>query len=135
MTAAALAALAALAGLAIALFFALADRGRIAPDTRILPAFCRLDERRCGTVLRHPHARLLGVPNYAPGIVYYLVVLAAGILPLPDAAATALQVLSWCVVAAGVFLTWSLFAVIRVRCPLCLSAHAINVILALILSL
>ena len=126
--------LVALSGLAISLYFALVDSGRLRPDTPIVPSFCRLDERRCGVVLRHPHARLLGIPNYGAGIGYYILLLVREAVPFPPPWDAALVVVSWCVVAAGVFLAYSLLAIIRVACPLCLAIHGLNLLLALIIS-
>lgn len=124
----------ALAGLVLALAFALMDAGRVRPDARVLPAFCRLNDRQCSLVLRHPHARLFGLPNYAAGIGYYALVLLNVIVPFPPPWDIALVILSWCVVGAGLFLFYSLLAVVRVNCVLCFAAHGVNLLLALMLS-
>jgi uncharacterized membrane protein len=85
-------------------------------------------------VLRHPHSRLFGLPNYSAGIGYYVLLLLNAFVPFPPPWDIALVTLSWCVVGMGLFLFYSLLAVIRVTCVLCLAAHGVNLLLALMLS-
>ena len=45
-----------------------------------------------------------------------------------------LIVVAWFTVALGLFLAYALFFIIRIPCPLCLTGHAINWTLAVILT-
>jgi len=124
-----------LAGLYIALYFTLLAYGRIWSGTRMVPAFFRMGGGACSTVLKHPDARLFGLPNSLVGIVYYAGIATAtvifGVTRMPALIVGA----SWAVVGAGVFLVYSLIARVRTSCRLCLASHLINLLLALALSL
>jgi uncharacterized membrane protein len=45
-----------------------------------------------------------------------------------------LTIVAWGTVAFGVYLVWSLVFVIRVPCSLCFVAHALNLVIALVLT-
>lgn len=123
-------------GLYIAAYFTLVYYGLLAPSTKLMPSVCRLKDRSCQTVLTTKYARLFGVPNSLLGVVYYLaliVLVSGGWTAGP--VASALIAAAWFAVAVGFLLVYSLFFIIRIPCPLCLAGHAINLLLALLLTL
>ena len=123
-------------GLYIAAYFTLVYYGLLRPSTRLMPSVCRLKDRTCQTVLTTKYAHLFGVPNSLLGVFYYLaviVLLSAGWTSAP--VGTALIAAAWFAVAVGFLLVYSLFFIIRIPCPLCLAGHAINLLLALLLTL
>lgn len=127
----------ALAGLAISAYFLLIFYRVVRPGAPGVPTFCRLSERTCESVVFTRDGRLFfGLPNSLFGVGYYLLVLfgaAARLLAgrflgldlaLAGAAATVL---------VGAYLTWSLLAKLRVPCTLCLTSHAMNALIAVLL--
>ena len=122
-------------GLYIAAYFTLVYYGLISANTRLMPSVCRLEERTCQTVLSTKYARVFGVPNSLLGVLYYLSVIAivsAGwtVAPITNA----LIAVAWFTVALGLYLAYSLFFIIKIPCPLCLTGHAINLALAILLT-
>ena len=120
----------------IAAYFTLVYYGLIRADTRLMPRVCRLEDRTCQTVLGTRYARVFGVPNSLLGVCYYVMVIAllsGGFTAEP--VATALIVVSWFTVALGMFLVYSLFFIVKIPCPLCLTGHAINLALAILLTI
>lgn len=126
--------LSALIGLYISAYFTLVYYRKIKPDTLFIPAFCRLDENTCQLVIRHNDARVFWIPNFVLGIVYYIMILL--LLVVPDFAFlyTGLLYVSWLNVALAIYLIHSLLFVVKILCPLCLAAHAVNIIIAFILT-
>jgi uncharacterized membrane protein len=123
----------AFAGLVVAVTMLLLTRGVLSSGSRWLPGVCRMDADSCARVVNHPHARILGVPNALVGVVFYAAVIVAAFSG-GEGLLTVVRVLSLFAVAASVFLTWSLIAVVRRPCPLCITAHAVNIVLALLLN-
>jgi uncharacterized membrane protein len=122
-------------GLYIAAYFTLVYYGVIAASSKLMPNVCRLEERTCQTVLGTKYARVFGVPNSLLGVLYYLTVillLSAGWTA--GAIATATIAVAWFTVALGAFLAYSLFFIIKIPCPLCLTGHTINLLLAVLLT-
>ncbi|MEK6303985.1 MAG: vitamin K epoxide reductase family protein [Acidobacteriota bacterium] len=123
-------------GLYIAAYFVAVYYGVLEASTRLMPRVCRLEERTCQTVLHTPYARVFGVPNSVPGVLYYvavIVLLATGWGV--GAIGVTLVAVAWFTVLLGFFLAYSLLFIIRIPCPLCLTAHTINLALALLLTL
>jgi uncharacterized membrane protein len=118
-------------GLYIAAYFTLVYYRVIEPRSRLMPRVCQLKDQTCRTVLETPYARVFGLPNSALGVLYY-----AGLITivLTGQLATSfgllLIVVSWFTVALGLFLAYALFFIIKIPCPLCLAAHAINTLVA-----
>lgn len=119
----------AIVGSADALYFSLVSAGRVEPDAKWVPRFCRMDRASCGTVLHTAYARLFGVPNSTLGLGWFSF-LAAGLLL---EAATPVRVP--CAVLLGpatVAATYSVYLAsvlrwrLRVSCVLCYVAHATN---------
>ena len=122
-------------GLYIAAYFTLVYYGLLGANTKLMPSVCRLEERSCKTVLGTKFARVFGVPNSLLGVLYYLIVIAA-LLGAWTAApvSVALITIAWFTVALGAVLAYSLFFIIKIPCPLCLTAHTINLTLAILLT-
>jgi len=122
-------------GLYISTYFTLVYYGILSAESRFVPQVCRLEERTCQTVLSTPYARVLGLPNSLLGILYYvstLAILFGGWLV--GAVGLAVVVLAWFTVALGAYLVYALLFIIRIPCPLCLTSHVINVVLAFLLT-
>ena len=103
----------------------------VKPDTRWIPPVCRLGENACALVVFTPQARVFGPPNAVLGLVFYVVLAAAALEGGLDAPSIRLAMLgaTGATVALGLFLTYSLLFVIRVKCVLCLSSHVVNLAL------
>jgi uncharacterized membrane protein len=129
----ALLAVCAAAGFAISFHFLMLHARRIDPGDARLPRVCRWERGDCERVLGHPDARLVGVPNAVPGLVYFTALLLGAAGVLPAGAWAWLEVAAWAAVAAGVYLTYSLFRRVRVRCALCLASHALNLAILLLI--
>lgn len=120
-------------GIAIAIYFALVIRGTIASDAKLVPRFCRMEPERCLTVLGHPDARFFGVPNAFVGIFFYLLVMATAIAGRGNTLRQVAVIAAWIAVTSGVYLTYSLLKKIRVPCFLCIVAHGLNLLIALLM--
>ena len=122
-------ALAGLGFLNASYFTAIAYRW-IQPDARWIPSFCRMGERTCSSVVFTPSARVFGPPNSLLGQLYYAalgVTLASG--RLTGSVLDAFVAVAAVTVLLAAYLTYSLLVVLRVPCPLCFTAHGINVVL------
>lgn len=120
-------------GAVISAYFAAVEFGLVDVQSRRVPRFCRMQEEGCTRLLRSTDARLFGVPNALVGLLYYVALLVVGIhhdalddlmgfLVLPGLLSVVL----------GIYLTSRLLIVHRVRCPLCLATHCINLLLFVI---
>lgn len=123
-----------LIGLYISSYFTLVYYGKILPENRLIPSFCSFDEKTCRLVIFHPHARIFLLPNFVLGIVYYLLVLLMAFSGTDTVLSGGLLYASWLTVIVAIFLSYSLFFVVRIVCPLCLAAHGINILIACILT-
>ncbi len=121
-------------GFLISLYFALVHRNTIRPDAQWIPAACRLDEQSCGSILRTPEAKIIKIPNFYLGIVYYIGLIVLSFVPsfIQDFILE-LRVVSGFTVFVGIVLTYSLIWRIRVPCALCFTSHAINLVLFIVL--
>ena len=135
-----------LAGLLNALHFTLAYYGRVKKARWVPPTLCAREGSNCVAVVRTFYARVFGLPNSLVGIAYYLVLigwlLAGG--GQASAAGTAIWVhgVWWLLVVAsgvavmlGLYLIHALWRILRVHCPLCYAAHAVNTLLLVLLIL
>lgn len=122
-------------GLYIAAYFTLVYYGLVGANTKLMPSVCQLEERSCMTVLGTRYARVFGVPNSLLGVFYYLTVIAVLLFgPTAALVSFALIAIAWFTVALGIVLAYALFFIIKIPCPLCLTAHAINLTLAILLT-
>ncbi len=127
----------AVVGLGISTYFTGVAYRWMRPDTRWIPAFCRMGERTCASIVFTPRARVFGLPNSVLGQLFYLALLAGLPLGLLDRPALFLLYLgaSLATVALAVFLTYSLLFITRVPCVLCFTSHGINTVILLLLIL
>ena len=137
----------ALVGLADSLYFTFAYYGRIRKARWVPEILCAREGANCLTVLQTPYARVFGLPNSLLGIVYYLVLLAAMIenhfsrerwyvhstyfeIPLLKGL---LILISAGTIVLGFYLIYALRRKLHIDCPLCYTAHAINVAILMLL--
>lgn len=124
-----------LLGLAISSYFTAVAYRWVSPQSRWIPAFCRMGEKTCASIIDSPRAKLLGIPNSVLGQFYYLAVLTAvatGTLREPPFYSFLLAAAA-ASVAAGLFLTYSLLFLTRVPCRLCFTSHFLNLCILLLL--
>ncbi len=136
-----------LAGLADALYFTFAYYGRIKKMRWIPEILCAREGSSCVTVVQTPYARVFGVPNSLLGIIYYLfsIAWAAGYPWAPAYFVGMNQFLAYfsfsnilisasaITVALGFYLVYALRRRLHINCPLCYTAHAINLALFVLL--
>lgn len=118
-------------GLAIASYFTAVAYRWTTPDVRWIPAFCRLEERTCATVVFTPSARVFGPPNSLLGQAFYAALLAGAVAGrLADPLLWPLYLAASLVtVGLGAYLSYALLFVLRVPCPLCFASHGINAVI------
>ncbi len=131
-----------LAGLADALYFTFAYYGRIKEARWIPEILCAREGSSCVTVVQTPYARVFGMPNSLLGIVYYLLLIpwcllgrrwffvAGGYAVSLDSIVILISALT---VALGFYLVYALRRKLHINCPLCYTAHAINITLVVLL--
>ncbi|MEE9225544.1 MAG: vitamin K epoxide reductase family protein [Bacteroidota bacterium] len=123
-------------GFLVSLYFTLVYYKLMVPDAKFVPSICQLSEETCWTILSTREARVLGVPNFLLGLIYYLGLITLGAFGLIHASTPgfeALMTISLFTVLLGVYLTYSLLSKLRVVCVLCIASHVINVFIAMIL--
>jgi uncharacterized membrane protein len=133
---AAVAALAAV-GFTISTYFTAVAYRWMRPDAGWIPAFCRLGERTCASIVFTPRARVFGLPNSVLGQVFYAALLVGAALGLLDQPSLLglYRAGSLVTVALAVYLSYSLLFVMRVPCPLCFASHGINTVIFVLLLL
>jgi uncharacterized membrane protein len=123
----------ALAGFADSLYFVLVHYEWTDSEPPEIPMCPVSQNGNCTNVARAPEAHILGVPNSLFGLGFYAAILAAavarvmfGFWPVPQALA-AIAVLA---AVLSLYLAYTLVFQLQVLCPLCFTAHAINLCLA-----
>lgn len=122
-------------GLYNSAYFTLLTYNLISPAAPLVPAVCRLDDGACTNVVHTPSAKVIaGVPNALFGVAYYVAMLIAAATGLLWQRSTLLLFVfaSATTVALGLYLTYQLIAVMRVRCVLCITSHVINAVLMIV---
>jgi uncharacterized membrane protein len=121
-------------GFVISVYFTLVHRKLLRPDAAWIPEVCRMEEQSCGTILGTPEARLLRVPNFYLGVIYYLGLIILSFFPtVTREILLELRLISGFTVFLGIVLTYSLIWKLRVLCVLCFAGHGINLFIFLIL--
>jgi uncharacterized membrane protein len=136
----------AFAGLIISLYFTFAYYGRVKKSRWIPEILCAREGSSCVTMVQTPYARVFGVPNSVLGIIYYVAIL--GWLPWTSAVHFQEEhlslVLGWTgalilggvvSVVLGFYLIDALLRILHTYCPFCYTAHAINALLLVLLTL
>jgi len=125
-----------LTGFVIALYFTLMRFTRMNAYQRFIPPVCRMDEQTCLSLLDTAEARLFGVPNSAPGLLYYALIMSTAVLliggnplPLP----TFVIAISTASAVVSIYLAYSLLFRIKIQCILCFTSHVINMLILLLL--
>jgi uncharacterized membrane protein len=116
----------AIGGLAIAAYFSLVYYRFIEPDSRWIPWFCRMEKGSCMRILDTPEAKIIGVPNSVLGVLYYGAILFVPIHMFE----TLFLVASIFSVGLGMYLVHALVVRLKTHCPLCYTAHGINLVIA-----
>lgn len=124
-------------GLGISTYFTAVAYRWVRPDARWIPAFCRMAEKTCASIVFTPRARVFGLPNSVLGQAFYLALLVGTPLGLLDGPQLFRFYLgaSLLTVALAVYLSYSLLFITRVPCVLCFTSHGINTVLFLLLML
>jgi len=154
-----------LAGLVISIYFTFAYYGRVKKSRWVPEILCAREGSSCVTVVQTPYARVFGVPNSLLGIVYYLAVLvwvfddiegwsfpiwtsiAGGFIGSIEVGMGAMELhfsgpvhlllvlASLGTVVLGFYLIYALRRLLQTDCPLCFTAHAINLAIFVLLFL
>lgn len=117
------------AGVLVALYFALVRYRVVPPNTRWVPAVCRMDEDTCAKVVDSEYGHLFGLPNAVLGLAWYLLAGVAGVAGLTLGAfplCATLVLVAGVTVLVSVYLAWALVARLRTHCPLCYASHLLN---------
>ena len=93
-----------------------------------------MGEDTCSLVVRHPDARILRLPNSVLGVAWYSAVLALSLGAGFPVFVGVVRWASWLSVLMGGYLVYSLYFRVRVACPLCLACHAMNVLVAVLVT-
>lgn len=131
-----------LGGLVDALYFTFAYYGRVRKARWVPEILCAREGSNCVTVVQTPYARVFGVPNSLLGILYYLLLIGwtlRGRSATPQTARVEVA-LGWVLIAAsavtvllGFYLIYALRRKLHTDCPLCYTAHTINLVLLILL--
>jgi uncharacterized membrane protein len=135
-----------LAGLVNALYFTLAYFGRVRKSRWVPEILCAREGSSCVTVLQTPYARVFRVPNSLLGIVYYLAILFwlpwRGAVHFTEEHIWVFLVWTCALLLGGaisvvlrIYLVHALRRKLHVDCPLCYAAHAINILLLVLIVL
>ena len=136
-----------LAGFLKALYFTFAYYGRIKKARWVPEILCAREGSSCVTVVQTRYVGVFGIPNSVLALAYYLLLI-GWVLAGPRTAfgwagrLTTLGFLAWALVAIsavtvilGFFLIYALRRKLHVDCQLCYTAHAINIVLFVLLML
>ena len=123
-----------LIGFLISSYFTAVSYRWIRPDEKWIPAFCRLGERTCATIVFTPRARVFGLPNSVLGQVFYAALVIGVLTGQFEGGPLNLYLLASLVtVVLGAYLTYSLLFLTRVPCKLCFTSHFINLVIFIML--
>ena len=116
----------AIAGLGISSYFSLVYYRVVEADSKWIPLFCRMERTACLRILDATEARVLGIPNSILGMIYYGAILFVPIrgFEMPFLIASLLSV------GLGLYLVLALVYRLKTHCPLCYTAHGINLVIA-----
>ncbi len=126
----------AVAGLIDALYFTFAYYGRVRRARWVPEVLCAREGSTCVTVVQTPYARVFGAPNSLLGVVYYLLVIARALAGRPEweHADFFVILVSATTVVLGFYLIYALRRKLHTNCPMCYTAHGINLALLALLA-
>jgi uncharacterized membrane protein len=116
----------ALAGLGIASYFSLVYYRIVEADNKWIPSFCKMEKGACMRILDTPEAKVFSIPNSVLGVIYYGAIL---FVPI-DRFEVFFLVASIFSVGLGMYLVHALVFRLKTHCPLCYTAHGINLVIA-----
>lgn len=125
-----------IAGFLDSLYMTLVYYGRINPHLSLVPTVTNPENGTCKSVVQTPEARVFGIQNSVLGLAYYVVMFAAAVVRLAVGTWPFFIILTIISVMAALFsiyLAWALIFRLRTPCPLCFTAQAINIAIAIIL--
>ena len=133
-------------GLADALYFTFAYYGRVRQSRWVPQVVCAREGSSCVTVVRTPYGSVFGVPNSLLGILYYGLLLLWAVAGQSASLTVRINMTSFVItftdlliaagsmtVVMGFYLVFALRRLLRIDCPLCYAAHAINLLLLVLL--
>ena len=133
-------------GLADALYFTFAYYGRVRQSRWVPQVLCAREGSSCVTVVRTPYGSVFGVPNSLLGILYYGLLILWAVAGQSASLTVRINMTSCMIsftdlliatgsmtVALGFYLVFALRRILRIDCPLCYAAHAINLLLLVLL--
>jgi uncharacterized membrane protein len=133
-------------GLADALYFTFAYYGRVRQSPWVPQVLCAREGSSCVTVVRTPYGSVFGVPNSLLGILYYGLLILWAVAGQSASLTVRINMTSCMItftdlliaagsmtVALGFYLVFALRRILRIDCPLCYAAHAINLLLLVLL--
>lgn len=125
-----------LIGFIDSLYYTLLRYGVLGFHAPLMPIICNHVKGTCEMLAASSWAAILGLPNSIYGMAYYgLIMLATirrvtfGCWPYPRA----LLLMSLIAAVVSIYLAWLMIFHLKAVCPLCITAQAINIILAVIL--
>jgi len=135
-----------LAGLADALYFTFAYYGRIKKARWVPQVLCAREGSSCVSVVRTAYGSVFGLPNSLLGIFYYALLLIWTVTGPSTAFGFQLGMTSYSImftdlliavsavtVVLGFYLVYALRRILRIDCPFCYAAHAVNLTLLVLL--
>ncbi len=121
-------------GLVISAYFASIHHNMAPFINRSFSRFCRIPSSACTTLLATRESRLFGVPNFDLGLLFYLSLVISAILPeIWHQLHSMLLFGSIVTVMAGFYLSYVLVFRLHIRCTLCFTCHAVNLLIFLLL--
>jgi uncharacterized membrane protein len=135
-----------LAGLADAFYFTVAYYGRVRKSRWVPHVLCAREGSSCVTVVRTPYGSVFGVPNSLLGAVYYGLLILWAVAGQSASITVQIDMTSYIItftglliaassvtVTLGFYLIFALRRILHTDCPFCYAAHAINLMLLVLL--
>lgn len=124
-----LAAAVALTGFVLSLYLILDHYGLTGQQPALLSQACPLEEGACAVVTESPSNTIFGIPYPILGGLYFLALFAVSLVKLYKGKWPVPRILTVFISGGLVFslyLTYTMFEVIREVCPYCLATHTAN---------
>ncbi len=121
-----------LLGFLISLYFTLVYHKLMPSNSALIPKFCRLDESSCVKILNTRDARILGVPNFYLGLLFYALIIVFSFGVAADRLIL-LIVASGISVSLSIYLAYALVVKLKVFCFLCFTSHVLNALILMLL--
>jgi uncharacterized membrane protein len=122
-------------GLYISIYFSLVFYQVISPENKLVPEWCRMENKTCELVVHTNQGRILWLPNSVFGILYYSTqVVFVMVLSLYRSSAiqSAMTVISAIPFLMSLCLLYALRVQLKTHCVLCYICNGINILLFLI---